>query len=141
MLLLEVIGERNMSHISTAKTQIKHPDPTLLQRAVEVVAGQQLGEVTGYYLDWNMRKQQTSLALFVPNLKRGMAVVVDPTTGELQFVGDFYGVQPLVSEIQGSIIQTYTSLAVMQALAAQGYVVEAQEGTNGQVVLTGVTHA
>jgi len=39
------------------------------------------------------------------------------------------------------IIQTYTSLAVMQALAAQGYVVEAQEGTDGQMVLTGVTYA
>ena len=129
-----------MSHISKAKTQIKQPDPNLLRRAVELVAGQQLGEVATYYLDWNMRKQQTPLALFVPNLKRGIAVVVDPTTGELQFVGDFYGVQPIVTEIQGSIIQTYTSLAVMQALAAQGYVVEVQEGTDGQMVLTGVTY-
>jgi len=70
-----------------------------------------------------------------------MGVVVKRETGELAFIGDPHGYKKHFDLVQQQIVQTYVSLATMQALAALGYQATAQDGEAGQVVIAGVTYA
>src|SRR5690349_15423743 len=141
-----------MSHIVEARTTIKFPveQPAqyqaalaLLREAVGLVAAQhQEGQVTEYYLDWYRHTIPTELAIRVQGLPRGMAVVVEPTSGELKFVGDFWGCEALSQQLQAEIVQAYVILSVSQVLQSQGYLTSATEGElQGQVVIKGVNYA
>lgn len=131
-----------MSHIVEARTSLSHPDLALLRQAVEVVAAQHQGSVQEAYEDFYGKKQKVAskLALYTKELHRGIGLVIKHN-GELVFKGDPYGVRDLYAQVQQEIVQTYVSLATMQALQAMGYSVQAEEGTNGQVVLQGVSYA
>ncbi len=128
-----------MSHIVEAKTSITHPDVALLNRAVELVAQQHTGgRVADYYLSFSGQQQHTRLAIITNDLHRGMGVIVKKS-GELTFKGDYWGRQELAESLQQQILQTYVSLATMQALQQMGYQTTAEDGEEGQVVLTGVS--
>lgn len=129
-----------MSHIVEAKTQIKNPNLALLRQAVELLAQQHPGgEIRDYYYTFERKQRRTSLALFTNLMRRGMAVEVKK--GELTFIGDSYGYEEDYQQIQQQIVQTYVSLATMQALQALGYQTTAEDGEGGQVVIAGVTYA
>lgn len=141
-----------MSHIVEAKTTIKFPveQPALLERAkallaqaVEVVASQHpSGRIEQHYLDWYRHQLPTELAIFVQGLPRGMAVVIDPSSGELKFVGDFWGAEELAQQLQSEITQAYVIMSVSQVLQAQGYLTAIGDGSEqGQVVIKGVSYA
>lgn len=132
-----------MSHIVEAKTSVVNPDRTLLNQATQLVAQQhQEGHIETYYLDFSRRRHPVALAIFTKEIQRGIGITVNEQTGELTFVGDSWAVERQYKQIQQEILQTYVSLATMQALQAMGYSSEALEGaTGGQVVIQGVSYA
>ncbi len=130
-----------MSHIVEAKTAIVHPDTALLHQATTLVAQQHAGTVEQFYLDYYGKRHSAPLAIHIPQLRRGMGITVDETTGELTFVGDSWGVQSMYQQIQQELLQTYVSLATIQALQQMGYSTQALDGEQGQVVIQGVSHA
>jgi hypothetical protein len=129
-----------MSHIVEAKTQIENPDQTLLRQAVEIVAGQHAGgEVRDYYLTYEGQQRRADLAIATATMHRGMAIEVKDK--QLTFVGDSWGYGYHYQQLQQQILQTYVSLATIQALAALGYQVGTEDGEAGQVLISGVTYA
>jgi hypothetical protein len=133
----------SMSHIVEAKTSIQHPDQALLSQAVNLVSQQHGGTVDAFYLDYYGKRHPIPLAVFTPQLRRGIGITVNETTGELTFVGDAWGVQGMYQQVQQEVLQMYVSLATMQALQTMGYssqAIEGQPGT-GQVVIQGVSYA
>jgi hypothetical protein len=129
-----------LSHIVEAKTQIENPDQALLRQAVELVAQQHPGgQVRTFYLTYEGDRERTTLAIATSTMHRGMAI--ETKNGKLTFVGDSWGYRQLYQEVQQQIIQTYVSLATMQALAALGYQTAVEDGEAGQVVISGVTYA
>lgn len=132
-----------MSHIVEAKTSIVQPDLVVLRQAVEVVAAQHAGTIETFYLDYYGKRHDinSQLALFTPELHRGLGLVIRDT-GELVFEGDPWAVKILFQQLQQEIVQTYVSLATLQALQAMGYSAQALEGeAAGQVVIQGVAYA
>jgi len=131
-----------MSHIVEARTNIKNPDRALLRQVVEIVAGQHAGgRLQDFYVTYEGARRKSALAISTSVVRRGMGISVKRDTGELAFTGDPFGCRNEFQEIQQQIVQTYVSLATMQALQALGYQVESEDGEAGQVVLTGVTYA
>lgn len=129
-----------MSHIVEAKTQIEDPDQSLLRQTVEIVASQHAGgEVRNYYLSYEGQQQQADLAIATATVFRGMAIEVKDK--KLTFVGDAWGYGYSSQQLQQQIVQTYVSLATMQALQALGYQVAVEDGESGQVIVQGVTYA
>ena len=71
-----------------------------------------------------------------------MAVVIDPTSGELTFVGDFWRAEELAQQLQSEITQAYVIMSVSQVLQAQGYLTAIGDGAEqGQVIIKGVSYA
>jgi len=134
-------GRRKVSHIVEAKTAITHPDMALLHQAATLLAQQHAGTLETFYLDYYGKRHHAPLAIHIPELRRGMGITVDETTGELTFVGDSWGVVAMYQQIQQELLQTYVSLATMQALQALGYTTQALDGEHGQVVISGVSYA
>ncbi len=131
-----------MSHIVEARTKIQNPDLALLRQALEIVADAHGGgRVEAHILDFGGRPQQisTGLALFTQRVHRGLGIELT-NEGMLSFKGDPWKVQGEFSLLQQEIIQTYVSLATMQALQAMGYTAEANQEAS-QVVIRGVAYA
>ena len=131
-----------MSHIVEAKTSIRSPNLNLLYQAVYLVSEQHQGTIKDHYEDFYGRRRDvnTAMALFTPELIRGIGVELSDT-GELTFVGDPWGAHQMFERVQGEIVQTYVSLATMQALTELGYTPEAQEAEGGRLVISGVSYA
>ncbi len=131
-----------MSHIVEARTTIQHPDLALLRQAVEIVAGaHEGGRVKDHILNEGRRRQSVSsgLAVFTERVIRGIGIEIDQK-GMLSFKGYPWGVQAQFNLLQQEIVQTYVSLATMQALQAMGYTAEASQEEQ-QVVIRGVAYA
>lgn len=132
-----------MSHIVEGQTSIVQPDLAVLRQAVELVAGQHQGTVETFYLDYYGKRHPVAsqLALFTSEVHRGIGIVIRDT-GELVFEGDPWAVQALFQQLQQEIVQTYVSLATLQALQQLGYSAQALDGEiAGQVVIQGVAYA
>src|SRR5713226_4734750 len=87
----------SMSHIVQAKTSVKHPDLALLTQAVKLVAQQHSGgRIADYYLTFaRSRRTDAQFAIFTSELERGMGLKIKKTTGELTFIGDYWGHEEL----------------------------------------------
>lgn len=131
-----------MSHIVEARTKIQNPDAALLRQTLEIVAGAHTGgRVDDHILNFGRRRQPISsgLAVFTGRVFRGIGIEIDET-GALSFKGDPWAVQEEFDQLQQEIVQTYVSLATMQALQAMGYTADASQG-DAQVVIRGVAYA
>jgi hypothetical protein len=131
-----------MSHIVEARTQIQHPNMDLLRQTLEIVAGShEGGRVENYILDYGRRRQAISsgLALFTGRVFRGIGIEID-AQGTLSFKGDPWAVHQEFSQLQQEIVQTYVSLATMEALQQMGYTAQASQEEQ-QVVIRGVAYA
>jgi hypothetical protein len=127
-----------MSHIVEAKTTIENPDIALLRQAAELVAQQHSGgRVADHYLTYYGDRKSTTLAIFTRTMHRGIGIIVK-SNGELVFEGDPFMVEEQFEGIQQQLVQTYVSLATMQALQMMGYQTTVEEGQEGQLILTGV---
>lgn len=127
-----------MSHVVEAKTSILNPNLALLRQAVEVVAHQHTdGRVADHYLTYAGKRVRARLAIFTDVIHRGIGIVVKDS-GELTFIGDPFMYEQEAEAVQQQIIQTYVSLATMQALQQMGYATTAEDGEEGQIYLTGV---
>ncbi len=128
-----------MSHIVEAKTSIQNPNGALLRQAVQVVAQQHDGgRVVDHYLTYAGKRVASRLAIFTDVIHRGIGIIVKET-GELTFIGDPFMYETQAEAVQQQIIQTYVSLATMQALQQMGYQTTAEDGEEGQMCLTGVS--
>ena len=131
-----------MSHIVEARTTIQHPDLILLRQALDIVASaHEGGHVEDHILDFGRRRQAISsgLAVFTGRVFRGIGIEIT-SEGLLSFKGDPWQVREEFTQLQQEIIQTYVSLATMQALQAMGYTAEANQEEQ-QVVIRGVAYA
>jgi len=131
-----------LSHIVEAKTSIQNPNLNLLWQAVNLVSEQHQGSLKDHYVDYYGKRHETNtaIALFTPELIRGIGVELS-NAGELTFVGDPWAVHEIFGQVQGEIVQTYVSLATMQALTQLGYTPEAREAEGGSLVIAGVNYA
>jgi hypothetical protein len=133
-----------VSHIVTAQTSIQSPNLDLLRQACEIVAANHGGKVSDHYLNFSEQKRSTSLhlAIIVPSkLHRGLGLDIDRTTKKLVFKGDPWMADTLFNQIQQEIIQTYVSLATIQALQAMGYTAQAEDAGQGNVAIRGTIYA
>ena len=131
-----------MSHIVEARTTIQHPGLALLRQAAEIVASApEGGRVEDHILDYGRHRQAISsgLAVFTGRVFRGIGIEIDEA-GMLSFKGDPWAVQQEFTQLQQEIVQTYVSLATMQALQAMGYSTEASQEEQ-QVIIRGVAYA
>lgn len=128
-----------MSHVVEAKTSILNPNLALLRQAVELVAQQREGgRVANHYLTYAGKRVGTRLAIFTNVIHRGIGILIKES-GELTFIGDPFMYETESEAVQQQIIQSYVSLATMQALQQMGYTTSAEDGEEGQVYLTGVS--
>src|SRR5690348_7878623 len=139
---------------------------TLIRPAVEVVASQHRpyrryrpdGDeeellVTDFYFNWSkqecrsyyvQKERQTyplGMGLFVEGLELGMGIFIHPRSGELRFVGDPYGAQPLFDQLKNQIVQVYTAMQFQAVLAEIGYQTSVESGEQGRLILRGVSYA
>lgn len=127
-----------MSHIASYKTRIKvnpnctsessrRNDPTwrLLREAVEAAAEDLGGRVVTEITDYYARRVPCDFGIITPQWPRGVGIRISPVTGEVTFLYDPYedrrGAAKKVAE---TVTQSYTALAVAQALRALNYEVE-----------------
>jgi hypothetical protein len=131
-----------MSHIVEARTKIQNPDQALLRQTLDIVAGtHEGGHVEDHILDFGGRQQpvSTGLSVFTGQVHRGIGIEIT-SDGTLIFKGDPWRVQDAFTLLQQEIVQTYVSLATMQALQAMGYTADASQ-EDAQIVIRGVAYA
>lgn len=129
-----------MSQVATYNTEIclGQPEPgqsieqlpgwEILREAVETVAEERGGRVTGYITDYFGRRYEVDFALITPEFPRGLGIKVSRATGEVRFTYDAYGgYEPIVRSLAESIQQNYSALAVARALKELHYQVELEE--------------
>lgn len=131
-----------MSHIVTATTTIVNPDRALLSQACQIVAANHNGQVSEHYLDYNRRQHRTALrlAIVAPDMHRGIGIQLDDQK-RLAFIGDSFLVEERYKQVQQDVIQTYVSLATMQALQQLGYTAQAEDAGQGQIAIRGTVYA
>jgi hypothetical protein len=113
-----------------------------LTDVLEIIAdAHEGGHVEDHILDFGGRQQHisTNLAVFTSQVHRGIGIEISGE-GLLSFKGDPWQVREEFTQLQQEIIQTYVSLATMQALQAMGYTAEASQEEQ-QVVIRGVAYA
>ncbi len=127
-----------MSHISSYETEIRlspesrvdgklHPSWKMMRRALEAVAEDKGGSVEDEIKDYFGRARKVDFALITPRFPAGIGVDVSGS-GEVRFLYDEYGVsKTLIEELRDEIIQSYTALAVTEALKSLNYDVELDE--------------
>jgi len=122
-----------MSHVSVFKTQIRNPNPQLLQQAMEALA-QQYGArllVGQSYKD----RYDVIEADYVLVLSSGRGIGVKISNGVLEIVGDSYGWKNQFMRLQNQIVQTYVHFALIQQLQQMGYQLQGvQQLENGTIV-------
>ena len=116
-----------MSHFSLIKIKIKNPNIALLRRAVELVAKELGGEVVTEVRDFYGRTMGCLVGLVNDTFHRGIGVRLG-SGGEVEVVGDFYGV-PVEARVrfQELLVRNYAALATQAALARLGYSVQVQK--------------
>lgn len=126
-----------MSHFSLVRIKIKNPNTALLKRAVELVAKELGGEVVSQVRDYYGRSMDVVAGVVSDTFFRGVGVRVNER-GEVEVVGDFYGV-PIAQRVrfQELLVQNYAALSIQTALAQLGYHVQAQK-VQGRIFVRGV---
>lgn len=138
-----------MSHISTYQTEIRlspqsrvngklHPSWELMRRALEAVAEEHGGSVEDEIKDYFGRTRKVDFALITPRFPVGIGISVSGT-GEVRFLYDEYGVsRKVIEDLRDEIVQSYTALAVTDALKSLNYEVEFEEtrGVTGKRQVT-----
>jgi hypothetical protein len=114
-----------MSHFSLIKVKIKNPNITLLKKTIELIAKELNGQVVSRIYDYYGRTMDVVVGLLSKTFHRGVGVKIN-NSGEVEIVGDFYGVPySAIERFQQLLIQNYTALAMQTALAQLGYQVQA----------------
>jgi hypothetical protein len=123
-----------MSHFSVNKIKLKNPNAQLLKSTVEQIAKQLGGEVVSEVRDFggNVRRD-ILIGIRTEEISRGIGVKVSPS-GEVQIVGDRWGVESEVRQFEEMLTQTYTSNALALVLRGQGYQVATQKVGEKMVV-------
>jgi hypothetical protein len=115
-----------MSHFSIIKINIKNPDTQLLRQIVEEIAKELGAEIVDKIRDFY---GNTLSVIGIRNniFRRGVGVVVN-NRGEIEIVGDFYGVPASeIEKFKQMLTQYYTAYALTSALTSLGYSVQTQK--------------
>ncbi len=132
-----------VSHIASYKTRIKlnpnctseharQNDPTwrLMREAIEAAAADLGGQVVTEITDYYSRHVPCDFGIVTPQWPRGVGIRVSPVTGEVTFLYDPYeDRRGAAKKIAETVTQSYTALAVAQALRALNYEVEMDQVT------------
>lgn len=149
----------DMSHISTYTTNLQL-NPVKGQRAAETerswrlfrealnaVAEEHGGYVSDAITNYYGHQRKCTFSLIVPQFRYGLGVDVEKETGKVSFVYDSYGIkEEVIENLKERVIQTFTTLAVSEALQDLNYDVEYEEqaedgastGSRRQVMVRGV---
>jgi hypothetical protein len=115
-----------MSHFSIVKINIRNPDVQLLKQVVEEIARDLGAEVVNTIRDYYGNALNVTIGIRNDVFRRGIGVVVE--RGELQIVGDFYGIPPSeIEKFKQLLTQYYTTYALTTALTQLGYSVQTQK--------------
>jgi len=116
-----------MSHFSIIKISIKNPDIELLKRVVEEIAKELNAEIVNTIRDFYGNALNVTIGIRNNVFRRGIGVKINEK-GEIEIVGDFYGVP--ASEIENFkqlLTQYYTTYALTSSLVQLGYNVQTQK--------------
>ncbi len=143
-----------MSHISTYTTDLQlnsvkseraaknDASWQLFREALETVAEEHGGKVTNKISNYFGHPRECTFALQVPQFRYGLGIDVDKKTGKVSFLYDEYGVrEEVVESLKKQIKQTFTTLAVGEALHELNYQVEYEENVeedSKQILVRGV---
>jgi hypothetical protein len=123
-----------MSHFSINRIKLRNPNATLLRQVVEQVAKQLGGEVVREIQDYYGRVRRDFLiGIRTPQIPCGIGVKISPS-GEVEIVGDRWGVEDKVWEFEQLLVQTYTTQALALVLRGQGYQVAVQKQQEKMVI-------
>ncbi len=129
-----------MSHISTYTTNLEL-NPIKGQRAAEnerswrlfrealsAVAEEHGGYVSDAITNYYGHQRKCTFSLIVPQFRYGLGVDVEKETGKVSFVYDSYGIkEEVIENLKERVVQTFTTLAVSEALQDLNYDVEYEE--------------
>ncbi len=129
-----------MSHISTYSTDLQlnpvkgeraaknDTSWQLFREALESVAEEHGGYVDEKISNYFGHERECTFALRVPQFQYGLGIDVDENTGRVSFLYDSYGVRDeIIETLKDDVKQTFTTLAVSQALNDLNYSVEFEE--------------
>lgn len=129
-----------MSHISTYTTDLQlnpvkgeraaknDASWQLFREALEAVAEEHDGYVDDKISNYFGHERKCTFSLRVPQFQYGLGIDVDEDTGRVSFLYDSYGVRDdIIENLKDEVKQTFTTLAVSQALNDLNYSVEYEE--------------
>jgi hypothetical protein len=123
-----------MSHFSVNRIKLRNPNAQLLRQTVEQIAKQLGGEVVREIRDFNGQTRSDFLVgIRTPQIPRGIGVKISPS-GEVEIIGDRWGVWDKVQELEQLLTQTYTANALALVLRGQGYQVAMSRAGEKMVV-------
>jgi hypothetical protein len=117
-----------MSHTRTAKLAIKNANLEVCRAAMGILASQYQAQVQTQIRDYYDKVIPVTLGL--SNLNYGIVL----QDGQLTIIGDSWGKKVKLEDFQKAFEQTYTRVAVAQALRAAGYRVNVQNIEQGILV-------
>ena len=113
-----------MSHFSIIKISIKNPDLQLLKQVVEQIAKELGADVVNTVKDFYGNILSVIAGIRNNIFHMGIGVVVN-SKGEVEIVGDFYGVPAIeIEKFKQLLTQYYTAHALTVALTQLGYNVQ-----------------
>jgi hypothetical protein len=116
-----------MSHFSIVKINVRNPNAQLLKRVVEEIAKELNAEITNVIRDYYGNTLNVLIGIRNNVFGRGVGVTVN-NRGEIEIVGDFYGVSVReIEKFKQLLTQYYTTYALASSLVQLGYNVQTQK--------------
>jgi hypothetical protein len=116
-----------MSHFSIIKISIKNPDIELLKRVVEEIAKELNAEIVNTIRDFYGNALNVTIGIRNNVFRRGIGVKINEK-GEIEIVGDFYGVSASeIEKFKQLLTQYYITYALTSSLVQLGYNVQTQK--------------
>lgn len=125
-----------MSCICKCLVKLKNVNKELFKQVMKFLAAKHYGHTITAVEDFYGNKTKVDFGITTSNFSRGLGVVFKED-GTLEFLYDSYGCEREVEALKNEIVQNYTADAVVVALNALGYQVQAQE-INKQIIINGV---
>jgi hypothetical protein len=132
-----------MSHIEVNRTSLENVDIDLFKLTLDLVAeechGSSSDTIKDFYgHDVHQSEGETLVgAVKTTDVERGIGAIIKD--GKLQFIGDKWGYERAYSQLQKSIENTYTKLAIVKAFKSMGYDTVLQSLDDGSILIRGVS--
>lgn len=112
-----------MSHFSVCKVKIQNPNLDLLKDVVREMGREMQGQIVSEIRDYSGKSKDFDIGFTTRTMPMGVGVRV--RNGQVELIGDFYGVNK--ASIEAELTKMYTATAVAKVLQRMGYQVQAQK--------------